>query len=254
HNTITFKVTDKLPVMQLDLFANMAVDSILYEGHQLDYERVYNAVFIHFRKPLKKGTTSKLSFYYSGHPIIAKRPPWDGGFIFTQDKDGNPWVSVAVQGTGASLWYPNKDTQSDEPESAEIHVTTPPNLMNVYNGRFTGKTVLPDGRITWSWLVQNPINNYNLVLNIGNYVHFTDHFGDLDLSYYVMPYNEEKAYKQFQEVKFMLKCFTSKFGAYPFKKDSYKLIETPYLGMEHQSGIGYGNHYKNGYAGTDLSK
>src|SRR5699024_5911998 len=102
HNTITFKVTDKLPVMQLDLFANMAVDSILYQGHQLDYERVYNAVFIHFRKPLKKGTTSKLSFYYSGHPIIAKRPPWDGGFIFTQDKDGNPWVSVAVQGTGAS--------------------------------------------------------------------------------------------------------------------------------------------------------
>lgn len=254
HNDISFKVTHRLPVMQLDLFANMQVDSILYHGRKLAYDRLYNAVFIHFRKPLKKGTTEELSFYYSGNPIIAKRPPWDGGFIFTHDKDGNPWVSVAVQGTGASLWYPNKDTQSDEPESAEIHVTTPPNLMNVSNGRFTGKTVLPDGRITWSWLVQNPINNYNLVLNIGNYIHFGDHFGDLDLSYYVMPYNEEKAREQFQEVNFMLKCFTNKFGPYPFKKDSYKLIETPYLGMEHQSGIGYGNHYKNGYAGTDLSK
>lgn len=254
HNDISFKVTHRLPVMQLDLFANMQVDSILYHGRKLAYDRLYNAVFIHFRKPLKKGTTDKLRFYYSGNPIIAKRPPWDGGFIFTHDKDGNPWVSVAVQGTGASLWYPNKDTQSDEPESAEIHVTTPPNLMNVSNGRFTGKTVLPDGRITWSWLVQSPINNYNLVLNIGNYVHFGDHFGDLDLSYYVMPYNEEKAREQFQEVNFMLKCFTNKFGPYPFEKDSYKLIETPYLGMEHQSGIGYGNHYKNGYAGTDLSK
>lgn len=254
NNKITFKVLNKLPVMQLDLFANMKIDSLVFRGKKLDYRREYNAVFVSFVNSLKKGMTDTLDFYYSGNPIIAKNPPWDGGFIFTKDKNGNDWVSVAVQGTGASLWYPNKDTMSDEPESAEIHVTTPEGLMDVSNGRLTGKKEWPNGKTTWSWKVTNPINNYDLILNIGDYVHFSDKFHDLDLSYYVLPYNLEKAKKEFKEVKPMLKCFTKKFGEYPFKKDSYKLVEAPYLGMEHQSAIGYGNHYEKGYLGKDLSK
>lgn len=254
NNKISFKVLDELPTMQLDLFKNMQIDSIVFQEKKLPYRRAYNAVFIDFPKPLQKGTKTSIDFYYSGYPIIAKNPPWDGGFIFTKDKNGKDWISVAVQGTGASLWYPNKDTQSDEPEKAEIHVTTPKGLMDVSNGRLTGKKELPDGRIIWSWKVVNPINNYNLILNIGDYVHFSDRFRDLDLNYYVLPYNLEKAKKEFQEVKPMLKCYTEKFGNYPFKKDGYKLIETPYLGMEHQSGIGYGNGYQKGYSGTDLSK
>ncbi len=254
HNLITFKVVNDLPVMQLDLFANMQIDSIVYNGQNLPYKRLYNAVFITFPRALQAGEIDKIDFYYSGHPTIAKTPPWDGGFIFTKDKNGNDWVSVAVQGTGASLWYPNKDTQSDEPEEAEIHVTTPSNLMNVSNGRLTNKKELPNGRIVWSWKVVNPINNYNLVLNIGDYVHFSDKYKDLDLNYYVLPYHLEEAKKQFKQVKTMLACFTEKIGPYPFKEDGYKLIETPYLGMEHQSAIGYGNHYKNGYLGSDRSQ
>ncbi len=254
YNEIVFQVLHKMPVMQLDLFQNMHIDSILFRGQQLKYRREYNAVFISFPQALDSGETDSLRFYYSGHPKIAKNPPWDGGFIFTQDENGKPWVSVAVQGTGASLWYPCKDTQSDEPEEAEIHVTTPAGLMNVSNGRLTGKKEKPRERVTWSWKVVNPINSYNLVLNIGDYVHFSDHFRELDLNYYVLPYHLEEAKKEFQEVKAMLRCFTDKFGDYPFKEDGYKLIETPYLGMEHQSAIGYGNAYQKGYLGKDLSQ
>lgn len=252
-NRISFQVKEKLPKIQLDLFKNMTIDSIVYQGEPVSYKRDENAVFINFPSPLKKGTEEKLDFYYSGHPITAKNPPWDGGFIFTKDENGKDWISVAVQGIGASLWYPNKDHQSDKPDEAEIHVTTPKGLMNVSNGRFTGKEELPDGRTTWSWKVTYPINSYNLVLNIGDYQHISDKYEDIDLDYYVMPYNIDKAKRQFREVKDMLACFSDKFGDYPFKRDGYKLIETPYLGMEHQSGIGYGNHYKHGYDGTDIS-
>lgn len=254
HNTISFKVLKSLPVMQLDLFANMDVDSIVFRGKQLNYKREYNAVFITFEKALKANTTDSLSFYYSGHPIVAKNPPWDGGFIFTKDENGKDWVSVAVQGTGASLWYPNKDNMSDEPEEAEIHVAAPNGLMDVSNGRLSGQKDLGNGFTEWSWQVVNPINNYDIILNIGDYVHFSDKFRDLDLEYYVLPYNLEKAKKQFAEVKPMMKCYYKHFGEYPFKEDSYKLVDAPYLGMEHQSAVGYGNGYKMGYAGRDLSQ
>lgn len=253
NNKISFEVVHELPVMQLDLFENMAIDSILFQGEKLNYKREHHAVFINFQDTLKRGLKDTINVYYSGNPEVAENPPWDGGFIFTKDENGKDWISVAVQGTGASLWYPNKDTQSDEPEEAEIHVTTPKGLKNISNGRFTGKEDLADGRTTWSWKVINPINNYNLILNIGDYEHFSDHYKDVDLDYYVLPYNVEKAKKHFEEVKPMMKCFSEKFGAYPFKEDGYKLIETPYLGMEHQSAVGYGNHYKKGYAGQDRS-
>lgn len=253
-NEITFKVVHKLPVMQIDLFENMQVDSILYNGKKLKYKREFNAVFISFPQPLKKNTTQKIAFYYSGNPIVAKRAPWDGGFVFTQDQDGNPWIATAVQGTGASLWYPNKDHQSDEPDKGvKMHIAVPNGLMNVSNGRFTGKKELKNGYTQWSWKVVNPINNYNLALNIGNYVHFSARYKNLDLNYYVLPHHLEQAKKQFEQVKSMMACFYEHFGPYPFIKDGYKLVETPYLGMEHQSAVAYGNKFINGYLGKDLS-
>ncbi len=191
--------------------------------------------------------------FYSGNPIVAKNAPWDGGFVFKKDEDGNPWIGVAVQGTGASLWYPNKDHQSDEPEEALIEIAVPNGLTNVSNGRFIGKTDLQNGYTRWSYKVSNPINNYDIVFNIANYVHFQDKYKDLDLDYYVLPYNLEKAKKQFAEVRPMMECFYDKFGEYPFKEDGFKLVETPYLGMEHQSAVAYGNYYKMGYLGRDLS-
>ncbi|MCP9201107.1 M1 family metallopeptidase [Gramella sp. GC03-9] len=252
-NVITFQVEEELPVMQLDLFENMEIDSIMHQGKKLDYKRKFNAVFVQFETPLKKSITDSIEFYYHGNPIEAENAPWDGGFVWDQDDDGNPWIGVAVQGTGASLWYPNKDHQSDEPEAAQIDIAAPNGLMNVSNGRFTGKTDLGNGFTEWRWKVVNPINNYNIMINIGNYTHFSDTYKDLDLDYYVLPYNLEKAKEQFEQVQGMMECFYEKMGPYPFKEDGFKLIETPYLGMEHQSAVAYGNKYVNGYLGNDLS-
>lgn len=253
YNTISFKAEEDLPVMQVDLFQNMKVDSILYKGERMNFNRRHNAVFVDLQPEVTRNSTDSIQFFYSGNPKVAENAPWDGGFVFDKDKEGNHFIAVAVQGTGASLWYPNKDHQSDEPEEVLIQVAVPNELMNVSNGRFVGKEILGDGYTRWDWKVESPINNYNIVVNIANYVHFEDRFRDLDLDYYVLPYNLEKAKEQFEEVKHMMRCFYEKFGAYPFEKDGFKLVETPYLGMEHQSAVAYGNEYKMGYLGNDLS-
>lgn len=252
-NTISFQVLNDMPEMQLDLFENMQIDSIVFKGKNLQYERKHNAVFIDFEKALPKGKKDSLQFYYHGNPIVAKNAPWDGGFVWAQDKNGKPWIGVAVQGTGASLWYPNKDHQSDEPEEALIEIAAPNGLMNVSNGRFVGQKDLGDGYTKWSWKVVNPINNYNLMINIADYAHFSEKYKDLDLDYYVLSYNLEKAKEHFREVHDMMECFYEKMGPYPFPEDGFKMVETPYLGMEHQSAVAYGNQYQKGYLGSDLS-
>lgn len=254
YNDITFKATDNTTKIQLDLFENMKIDSIVVKDNKTNYKRDNDAVFITFSKPLKKGDEEKLRFYYSGNPLIAKNAPWDGGFVFRKDAGGKPFIGVAVQGTGASLWFPVKDHQTDEPDKgATIKVAVPNGLMNVSNGRFTGSEDLKNGYTRWDWEVKNPINNYNITINIADYVHIHDNLDGLDLDYYVLRYNENKARKQFEEVKPMMACFQTKFGKYPFFEDGYKLVETPYLGMEHQSAVAYGNKYMKGYLGNDMS-
>jgi aminopeptidase N len=254
YNDITFKVVENTSKIQLDLFENMKIDSIVVKGNKTTYKRDHDAVFISFAKPLQKGSEEKLRFYYSGNPIIAKNAPWDGGFVFKKDANGKPWIGVAVQGDGSSIWYPVKDHQTDEPDKgATIKVAVPNGLMNVSNGRLTGSEDLKNGYTRWDWEVKNPINNYDITVNIGDYVHIHDKLDDLDLDYYVLSYNEAKARKQFEEVKPMMQCFQSKFGKYPFAEDSYKLVETSYLGMEHQSAVAYGNRYTKGYMGYDMT-
>jgi len=254
YNDISFKVVSNTKKIQVDLFDNMQVDSIIFNSKELKYKREYNAVFIDFPANLNSGTVEKIRFYYSGKPIVAKNAPWDGGFIFSKDKQGKPWVAVACQETGASLWYPVKDSQSDEPDNgATIKVAVPNGLMDVSNGRFIGSADLKNGYTRWDWEVKNPINAYDISINIADFAHIHDNLNDLDLDYYVLKENEVKAKTHFEEAKLMLTCFQSKFGTYPFKNDGYKLVETPYLGMEHQSAVAYGNKYKKGYLGSDLS-
>ncbi|RWX01526.1 M1 family metallopeptidase [Flavobacterium cerinum] len=254
YNDITFKVLEKTGRIQLDLFENMQVDSIVFKGKKLAYKRDNDAVFITFASELKRGSEEKLRFYYSGKPVVAKNAPWDGGFVFAKDSEQKPWIGVAVQGTGASLWYPVKDHQTDEPDrGASIKVAVPNGLMNVSNGRFKGSEDLKNGYTRWDWEVINPINNYTITLNIADYAHIHDNYKGLDLDYYVLRKNEEKARKHFEEVKPMMDCFQSKFGKYPFFEDGYKLVETPYLGMEHQSAVAYGNKYRKGYLGSDMT-
>ncbi len=254
YNDITFKVLENTTKLQLDLFENMSIDSIVLNQKKISYSREFEAVFLTIPMALVKDSEHKIRFYYSGKPIIAKRAPWDGGFVFKKDTAGKDWVAVAVQGTGASLWYPCKDSQTDEPDNgATIKVAVPNGLMNVSNGRLIGQENLKNGYTRWDWEVKNPINNYDITVNIGDYVHFGETYKGLDLNYYVLRENEAKAKVQFEQVKPMLDCFQSKFGTYPFVDDGYKLVESPYLAMEHQSAVAYGNGYVNGYLGGDLS-
>ena len=254
--TITFKVVDETNRIQVDLFDNMKVDKIEYDKKALTFIREFNAVFVSFPKPLKKNSVQKIVVYFSGRPIVAKHPPWDGGFIWTKDEKGLPWIAVACQGTGASLWWPNKDHQADEPDSMMISVTVPVGLMNISNGSLRRMAVLKDGRSRWDWAVSYPINNYNVTVNVGNFAKFSETYGDKDplkMDYYVMPSDLEKAKEQFKQVKPMMLVFEKYFGPYPFKRDGYKLVESPHLGMEHQSAVAYGNKFQQGYRGTASS-
>ena len=255
YNEIAFKVVEKTSKIQVDLFENMQIDSIIYNDKKLQYKREFDAVFIDFPNDLTLNSSEKIRFYYSGKPKVAKNAPWDGGFVFKKDKQGKPWIAVAVQGTGASLWFPVKDSQTDEPDlGATIKVAVPNGLMNVSNGKFIGSEDLKNGHTRWDWEVKNPINNYDITVNIADYAHIHDNYKGLDLDYYVLRENEETAKIHFEEVKPMMDCFQTKFGTYPFAEDGYKLVETPYLGMEHQSAVAYGNKYKKGYLGSDLSR
>lgn len=260
-NKIHYKVMERFKLMQIDLFSNMQIDSVLQDKNKLQFTRECDAVFIEFPEILtqQKEENKSIEVYYHGVPTIAKKAPWDGGFTWTHDKKGLPFIASSVQGIGASLWYPCKDYLGDEPDSVRIQITCPQNLSAISNGQLEGVIENDNGTHTWKWLVSYPINNYNLALNIGNYVHFSDEFvyrdGEkLALNYYVLKYNLERAKLQFQQVKPMLDCYGKYLGKYPFMRDGYKLIETPYLGMEHQSGIAYGNEYKKGYNGMDFSK
>jgi len=258
HNTIQFLAVSSFERLQFDLFENMEIDYILFENDTLVFERQHNAVFVKFDKEILKDELSKIKVFYSGYPVTAQHAPWDGGFVWESDQDSNHWVGVACEGIGASLWWPNKDHLSDEPDSMMIRVSVPPGLMNVSNGRLRNVIEQQDGWKRFDWFVSYPINNYNATVNIGNYKHFSDFYvsgeDTLTLDYYVMPYNYEKAIEQFKQVKPMLGCYEKYFGRFPFWDDGYKLVETPYLGMEHQSAIAYGNEYKTGYAGIDYSK
>jgi aminopeptidase N len=257
-NTISFTAMEDFTKLQLDLFANMDILRITHEGVELKYRREYNAVFVEFPQVMKKGISSSLKVEYRGVPTVAKNAPWDGGFTWSHDKKGNRWIAVSCQGIGASLWWPNKDDLSDEPDSMRISCAVPDPLRCVANGQELPSTVDEKGYTTYHWKVSYPINNYNVSLNIAHYAHWSDVYtaadGDqLALDYYVLAYNKEKAMKHFEQVKPMLACYEKYLGKYPFWKDGYALVETPYLGMEHQSAVAYGNNYRSGYAGMDMS-
>lgn len=244
-------------IMQIDLMTPLLIDSMIQNGQSLPYRRDGNAFFVTLPSQQSIHSLQTITVYYHGKPRIAKMPPWDGGFIWDRDSLGNLWIATACQGVGASIWWPNKDYQGDEPDSQNISITVPDTLVDVSNGRLRKRTINPDGTMTYDWFVNDPINNYDVAVNAGKYVHFMEMYnglkGPLTLDYYVMPHHLEQAERQFQQVKSMLKCYEYWFGPYPWYKDGYKLVEDPYLGMEHQSCIAYGNHYENGYLGRDLS-
>lgn len=247
-NTIRFRMLQDGTRVQLDLHPALQVDKIIQGQTELKYERDSGAVFIDFPETLHSGQNYSMDFYYSGHPLHTGR---FGGFTFGKDPAGRPWIYTSCEDVGASVWWPNKDQWRDEPESMRISAEVPDDLMDVSNGKFMGKKDLGDGYTRWNWMVHYPINNYDVALNIGTYVHFSDRLGDLLLDYYVLPEDLDRAKKQFAQARGMLQAYQHYFGEYPFKKDGYKLVEVPYAGMEHQSAVAYGNHFTNGYYGRD---
>jgi len=247
-NTIRFKMLQDDTRIQLDLVSTLNIDTILLGRTPLKFERELNTVFVDFPETQKAGRTVSIDFYYSGAPQETGR---FGGFTFKKDPSGHTWINSSCEGPGALVWWPNKDQWRDEVESMEISIAVPNDLVDVSNGKFTGKTDLKDGYTRWDWLVQYPINNYDVSVNIGNYSHFTDRAGDMTLDFYALPENLDKAKKQFAQAKGMIEAYEKYFGDYPFKKDGYKLIEAPYSGMEHQTAVTYGNRFSNGYLERD---
>lgn len=268
---VVFEAKLSEQTLQFDLFENMELDSVVLlkerngrfgageqEGSTLSVRRDGNAFFVDMPEPLKPGNLYRLWIDYGGEPIAAKNAPWDGGFTWAEDQQDKPWIGVSCEGIGASLWWPNKDHPSDEPDSMAISIRVPAELVAVANGNLRSVTEPEAGWMQYNWFVSYPINNYNVTLNIGDYVRFADTFhsatGALALDYYVLPYNIDKAREQFKQVPPMMACFEEYFDPYPFPEDGFALVETPYLGMEHQGAIAYGNGYKTGFAGYDYSR
>ena len=256
YSEIHFEAQSDFELIQIDLFENMKISEIQFEGRVQEYYREFNAVFVNFDRLVKSGEQTFIRVYYSGNPKKAINPPWDGGFSWDKDANGNDWVGVSCQGLGASSWWPNKDHQSDEPDSMLISCQVPAGLKCISNGNMRFHDLRKSTKLynTYHWFVSYPINNYDVTLNIGDYAHFGDKYisgnDTLDLDYYVLPYNLRKAKDQFEIVEPMLDCFEKYLGPYPFWKDGFALVETPYLGMEHQSAIAYGNKFRLGYLGN----
>ena len=262
--TIRYKVLpgQSTDYMQIDLQQPLTIDTLFYDGKlYINYpaKPYYNEGNVwHIPLPrAQAGTEHSITIAYHGFPKVAQTPPWDGGWIFTQDQKGRPWMSVACQGLGASVWFPCKDHQSDEPDNgATLRVTASANLSVAGNGRLIQKGN-DENNNTWIWQVKNPINSYNIVPYIGKYVNWSDTLqgekGILDLNYWVLDYELDKARNQFKQVKETIRAFEYWFGPYPFYEDGYQLVQAPHLGMEHQSAVAYGNEFKNGYLGSDLS-
>jgi aminopeptidase N len=257
YNAITYRVLEPAKEMQIDLQVPLEVDSIVQDRQRLQFRRDGNAFFVALTTPQTTGARKTVTVHYHGKPRAASRPPWDGGFIWQRDSLGNRWIATANEGLGASVWWPNKDYLADEPDSQRIAITVPDSMTDVSNGRLRSTKHNADGTTTYEWFVTEPINNYDVEVNAGQYAHFADEYqgerGKLTLDFWPLTYHVDTAKIQFKQVKPMLACFEHWFGPYPWYKDGYKLIEAPHLGMEHQSGVAYGNHFKNGYSGRDLS-
>ncbi|HEU4995487.1 MAG TPA: M1 family metallopeptidase [Gemmatimonadaceae bacterium] len=255
RNAITYRVLDAAREMQIDLQVPMQIDSIIQDGKRLTFRRDSNAFFVTMPGQ-RAGETRKVTVFFHGKPRAAKRPPWDGGFIWATDSLGNRFIATANEGLGASVWWPNKDIPSDEPDSQRVAITVPDSMTDVSNGRLRSVTKNSDGT-TWEWFVSSPINNYSVAVNAGRYAHFTDYYagerGMLTMDYYPLAIHEDTARVQFRQSLPMMRCFEHWFGPYPWYSDGFKLVEAPHLGMEHQSAVAYGNKYKNGYLGRDRS-
>lgn len=246
---IRFKALADLDTIQIDLYPNMIIDSILRNTQCLYFRRKYNAVFVGMPQTIRKGSNTGITVYYHGKPNVARRPPWEGGFVWGKDKNKKPWIGVACEEIGASIWWPVKDHIYDEPDSVKMTVTIPKGLFCVSNGTLKSQVVHGE-RVTFNWETPYPVNSYDITINIGDYRHFSIPYPKnplLKLDFYVLPYDLDKAKLLFQKSVSVIEVYESYFGEYPWIKDDYKLVESPFAGMEHQTAIAFGKNFKDNY-------
>jgi len=256
-NKITICALKNLRAIELDLFPQMQISAINGETQNLAFTRDSATFQIHFLEKVNMGDTLSFVVNFAGKPVIAKNAPWDGGFVWAKDSNNNSWVGLACEGIGPSCWLPCKDEWNDEALHCTVKLIVPNGLTGVSNGKLIGKKIRMDGFTEFDWQVLSPINSYNISVNVGDYAHIEDVYvnekgGQLSLDYYVLKDNIAEAKTHFQQVKRMLQSFEKYFGPYPFYADGYKLVETPYWGMEHQSCVAYGNNYQNNKFGFDF--
>ena len=244
--TVKAESISDLNKLQIDLAENLNIKKITYKNQDMSFSRELDAVLVDFKSTIRKGTIFEFTVFYDGVPQSADNPPWAGGFTWSKDKDGRDWVAVSCEGEGARIWWPNKDHITAEGDSVRMAYTVPSNLVAVGNGKLRSVKDLGD-KTTYEWFVSNPINNYNVSVQIGNYVAVQDTFVKNSeihfMNHYVLDYNQELASNFFPQSKEVIRFYEKYFGDYQWYEDGYKLVEVPYLGMEHQSAVTYGNGF-----------
>lgn len=241
---MTFEVKTPTAEIQLDLANKLEIAGIYDGENKLQFEREFDAIRVQFPSHLQTGVSKTIIIVYGGKPQSARKPPWDGGLVWKKDKNKNPWIGVACEDEGASIWWPLKDHMTDEPDSVRISIEVPKGLKGISNGKLV-EVIKGEQTDTWVWQTSYPINLYNITFYVGDFEKITIPHQNKELEFYVLPYSAEKAKEHFKQTVPILEYFEKAFGEYPWWNDGFKMVESPFEGMEHQTAIAYGNGYKN---------
>lgn len=246
--------TEEFSNLVLNLDTTMSIYSVEfiepYSTTQLNFLHSDGLINISIPKKIEKGNIFSISIQYGGIPRIAKRPPWDDGFVWAKTNNGINWITLTCQGGGADIWFPCKDHPSDEPDSVSLSFTFPNNLKCIASGRLISESINNDNTQTSNWFVSTPINNYNIMFYLGPYksieYDYTSIAGEkIPFTVWVLPESFEKAKLHSRQFLTHMKVNEELCGPYPFRADKYAVVEAPHLGMEHQTATAYGFGWKN---------
>ena len=243
-------LTDNLNKIELDLIDNFDVLGLTDpDNHGLNFDHGGDKLMVNLVKPAGKDELIDLRIKYEGQPVEALMPPWIGGFNWSKDSTGADWIGLSCQGEGAKIWIPCKDHPSDEPDSVALSITIPKPYYCAANGVLREITEPKEGFQTYHWITHYPINNYDINISIGKYkvlqkYYYLENGDSMPVIFYHLAQSEAGAEKHLDMAIDMLKTYRKYYGEYPFAKEKFAIVETKYLGMEHQTINAYGNHYK----------
>ena len=255
--TLTFTAKAPLDKLVLDFDRVFTIRKLTIDGKALKpsaWSNPEGRMTITLPRKVAKGRQVTVVVAYDGVPLEAKKAPWDGGFVWGKAPTGEPWIATAVQGDGCDIFWPCIDYPTGEPKLVDLHITVPAPLVAPANGVFQGMTE-KDGWRTYNWRAKHP-NTYAIALDVGPYEELTasykSRFGDsFPMSFWYLKGSADKAKGLFAEFAPMLDFYEQMIGPYPFRDEKMGVVETPHLGMEHQTINAYGNMYKKEVYGFD---